>query len=166
VFCEVRVGGFPEVRSGEQRDKLLLQGSRLLFRAGWNASLLAGYLSPIIRWALLLLRRWALLLRWGLLPRTRPYRFEGRLGLNRRRLAIIRDNRLDVRIDRFDIRTGGGLLLGWRLVAGVLLLAGVSLRACVLLIGTEEPTISVHAAALAHAPATDRGASTRAGSSP
>ncbi len=99
--------GLPGRSLGEQGDKLLLKGSRLLFRAGWNAFLLAGYLSPIIRWAplllrrralllrgLLLLRRWALLLRWGLLPRTRPYRFEGCLGLNR----------LDVRIDRFDDR--------------------------------------------------------------
>jgi hypothetical protein len=37
---------FYEVRSGEQGGKRLLQGSRLLFRAGWNA-LLAGYLSPL-----------------------------------------------------------------------------------------------------------------------
>ncbi len=93
---------FSEVRSGEQGAKLLLQGSRLLFRAGWNAFLLAGYLSPLLRGNLLRRR----------LPRNWLHRFRGNRGihrLNRRRLAI-RVNRRDVRIGRFDIRTGGGLL--------------------------------------------------------
>ena len=60
------------------------------------------------------------------------------------------------------------LLLDRRLVATILLLDGVLLSegTTLLLVGTDDPAISVDAAALAHAPATDRGASTRAVSSP
>jgi hypothetical protein len=61
------------------------------------------------------------------------------------------------------------LPLGRRLEATILLLLdGVLLPAgtTLLLIGTDDPAISVDGAALAHAPATNRGASTRAVSSP
>ena len=60
------------------------------------------------------------------------------------------------------------LLLGRRLVATVLLLDGVLLSegTTLLLVGTDDPAISIKGAALAHTPATDRGAGTRAVSSP
>jgi hypothetical protein len=58
------------------------------------------------------------------------------------------------------------LSLGRRLEATILLLDGVLLsEGTILLVGTDDPAISVEASALAHAPATDGGASTRAVSS-
>ena len=56
------------------------------------------------------------------------------------------------------------LQLGRRLVATILLLDGVLLSegTTLLLVGTDDPAISIDATALAHTPATDRGASTRA----
>jgi hypothetical protein len=59
------------------------------------------------------------------------------------------------------------LALGGRLEAAILLLDGVLLPAgaTLLLVGTDDPAISVDGAALARAPATNRGASTRAVSS-
>jgi hypothetical protein len=59
------------------------------------------------------------------------------------------------------------LALGGRLEAAILLLDGVLLPAgaTLLLVGTDDPAISVDSAALARAPTTNRGASTRAVSS-
>ena len=60
------------------------------------------------------------------------------------------------------------LLLGRWLVVTILLLDGVLLLsegATLLLVGTDDPAISIDGAAPAHTPATDRGASTRAVSS-
>ena len=59
------------------------------------------------------------------------------------------------------------LLLGRRLVAAILLLDGVLLSegTTLLLVGSDDPAISINVAALAHTPATDRGTSTRAVSS-
>jgi hypothetical protein len=158
---------------------LLLQGSRLLSAPdgtpcglGASASLLGG--------ALLLLR--------GRLPRNWLPRFRGSLGLNRHHLSIIRINRLYFRLD------GVLLPLSRRLEATILLLPlsrqleatilllplGRQLEATILLlldgvllpegpplllVGTDDPAISVEASALAHAPATDCGASPRAVSS-
>jgi hypothetical protein len=60
------------------------------------------------------------------------------------------------------------MLLGRRLVATILLLDGVLLLSegtTLLLVGTDDPAISIEGAVPAHTPTTDRGASTRAGSS-
>jgi len=129
-----------------------------------------------------------LLLLWGRLPRNWLPRFRGSLGLNRHHLSIIRINR------RYFRLYGVLLLLGRRLEATILLLPlGRQLEATILqlplgrqleattlllldgvllpegppllLVGTDDPAISVEASALAHAPATDCGASPRAVSS-
>ena len=152
---------------------MLLQGSRLLSAPdgtpcglGASASLLGG--------ALLLLR--------GRLPRNWLPRFRGSLGLNRHHLSIIRINRLYFRL------YGVLLPLGRRLEATILLLLSRLLEATILLlplsrqleatilllldrvllpegppllllVGTDDPAISVEASALAYATATDCGAS-------
>jgi hypothetical protein len=56
------------------------------------------------------------------------------------------------------------LLLSRGLVATILLLEGVLLSegTTLLLVGSDDPAISINVAALAHTPATDRGTSTRA----
>jgi hypothetical protein len=128
-----------------------------------------------------------LLLR-GRLPRNWLPRFRGTLGLNRHHLSIVRINRLYFRLDGVLLLPLGGrleatilllalggrleatillLALGGRLEAAILLLDGVLLPAgaTLLLVGTDDPAISVDGAALARAPATNRGASTRAVSS-
>jgi hypothetical protein len=129
-----------------------------------------------------------LLLR-GRLPRNWLPRFRGSLGLNRHHLSIIRINRLYFRLDGVLLLPLGRRLeatilllpLGRRLEATILLLPlGRQLEATILLlldgvllpegpplllVGTDDPAISVGGAALAHAPATDCGASTRAVSS-
>ena len=126
-----------------------------------------------------------LLLR-GRLPRNWLPRFRGSLGLNRHYLSIIRINRLYVRLYGVLLPLGRRLKdtilllllgrwleatilllpLGRRLEATILLLDRV-LRSegTILLVGTDDPAISVEASTLAHAPATDRGAGTRAVSS-
>jgi hypothetical protein len=132
-----------------------------------------------------------LLLR-GRLPRNWLPRFGGTLGLSRHHLSIIRIKRLYFRLyfRLFGVLLPLGrrlkvtilllalgrrleatvllLALGRRLEATILLLDGVLLLAgtTLLLVGTDYPAISVDGAALAHAPATNRGASTRAVSSP
>ena len=122
-------------------------------------------------------------------PRNLLPRFRGNLGLNRlyrQHLSIIRINRLYVRLYRILLPLGRRLKdtvlllllgrrleatilllpLGRRLEATILLLDGVPLsEGTILLVGTDDPAISVEASALAHAPASDRGASTRAVSS-
>ena len=145
---------------------MLLQGSRLLSAPdgtpcglGVSASLLGG--------ALLLLR--------GRLPRNWLPRFRGSIGLNRHHLSIIRINRLSFRLYGVLLPLGRRLgatifllLLARRLEATILLLLdGVLLPEGppLLLVGTDDPAISVEASALAHATATDCGASTRAVSS-
>ncbi len=158
---------------------MLLQGSRLLSAPdgtpcglGVSASLLGG--------ALLLLR--------GRLPRNWLPRFRGSLGLNRHHLSIIRINRLYFRLYGVLLPLGRRLeatifllLLARQLEATILLLPlGRQLQATILLlldgvllpegpplllVGTDDPAISVEASALAHATATDCGASTRAVSS-
>jgi hypothetical protein len=130
------------------------------------------------------------LLLWGWLPTTWLHRFYGNLGLNRLNrlnLSIIRLNRLYFRLDGVLLLLLGRRLvatillllsrrlvatilllpLGRRLVATILLLDGVLLPEGppLLLVGTDDPAISVDGAALAHAPAPNRGASTRAVSS-
>jgi hypothetical protein len=129
-----------------------------------------------------------LLLLRGWLPRNWLPRFRGSLGLNRHHLSIIRINRLYFRL------YGVLLPLSRRLEATILLLPlsrqleatilllplGRQLEATILLlldgvllpegpplllVGTDDPAISVEASALAHAPATDCGASPRAVSS-
>jgi hypothetical protein len=128
-----------------------------------------------------------LLLRGRLLRNWLP-RFRGSLGLNRHHLSTIRINRLYFRLygvllplgrrleatillmplDRRLEATILLLPLGRRLEATILLLLdGVLLPEGppLLLVGTDDPAISVEASALAHAPATDCGASTRAVSS-
>jgi hypothetical protein len=116
-----------------------------------------------------------LLLLRGRLPRNWLPRFRGSLGLNRHHLSIIRINRLYFRL------YGVLLLLGRQQEATILLLPlgrqpeattlllldGVLLPEGppLLLVGTDDPAISVEASALAHAPATDCGASPRAVSS-
>ena len=159
---------------------MLLQGSRLLSAPdgtpcglGASASLLGG--------ALLLLR--------GRLARNWLPRFRGSLGLNRHHLSIIGINRLYFRLYGVLLPLGRRLeatifllLLARRLEATILLLPlGRQLEATILLlldgvllpegpplllVGTDDPAISVEASALAHAPATDCGASPRAVSSP
>ncbi len=136
--------------------------------------MLARYLSPLLRGDLPLR---------GRLPRNWLHRFRGNLGINRlfrrylsiirvdrHHLSIIRINRLYVRLDGVLLSLGRGLvatillllLLSRRLVARILLLSeGTTL----LLVGTDDPAISIDVAALAHTPTTDRGASTRAVSS-
>ena len=102
-----------------------------------------------------------LLLR-GRLPRNWLPRFRGSIGLNRHHLSIIRINR------RYFRLYGVLLPLGRRLEATILLLLdGVLLPEGppLLLVGTDDPAISVEAPALAHAPPTDCGASPRAVSS-
>ena len=98
----------------------------------------------------------------GRLPRNWLPRFRGSLGLNRHHLSIIRINR------RYFRLCGVLLPLGWQLEATILLLDGVLLPEGppLLLVGTDDPAISVEASALAHTPATDCGASPRAVSSP
>src|SRR5215208_4166882 len=158
----------------EQGVKSLLQGSRLLSAPdgtpcglGASASLLGG--------ALLLLR--------GRLARNWLPRFRGSLGLNRHHLSIIRINRLYLGLYGVLLPLGRRLLaaiflllLGRRLQATILLLPplGRRLQATILLllygvllpegpplllVGTDDPAISVEAAALAYATATDCGAS-------
>ncbi len=132
---------------------MLLQGSRLLSAPDGTPCGL-GTSVPLLGGALLLLR--------GRLPRNWLPRFRGSLGLNRHHLSIIRINRLYFRL------YGVLLPLGWQLEAtSLLLLYGVPLPEGppLLLVGTDDPAISVEACALAHAPATNRGASPRAGSS-
>jgi hypothetical protein len=132
---------------------LLLQGSRLLSAPdGMPCGL--GASAPLLGGALLLLR--------GRLPRNWLPRFRGGLGLNRHHRSIIRINRLYFRL------YGVLLPLSRQLEATILLLLdGVLLPEGppLLLVGTDDPAISVEASALAHAPATDCGASTRAVSS-
>ncbi len=102
-----------------------------------------------------------LLLRGGL-PRNWLPRFRGSLGLNRHHLSIIRINR------RYFRLYGVLLPLGRQLEATILLLLDRVLLPegpPLLLVGTDDPAISVEASALAHAPATDRGASPHAVSS-
>jgi len=116
-----------------------------------------------------------LLLLRGRLPRNWLPRFRGSLGLNRHHLSIIRINRLYFRLYGVLLPLGRRLeatillLLSRRLEATILLLLdGVLLpeqRPPLLLVGTDDPAISVEASALAHAPPTDCGASTRAVSS-
>src|SRR5215213_1269587 len=125
----------------EQGVKLLLQGSRLLSAPdgtpcglGASASLLGG----------------ALLL-WGRLLRNWLPRFRSSLGLNRHHLSIIRINR------RYFRPYGVLLPLGRQLEATILLLLdGVLLPEGppLLLVGTDDPAISVEASALAYATAT------------
>ena len=140
---------------------------------GASASLLGG--------ALLLLR--------GRLPRNWLPRFRGSLGLNRHHLSIIRINRLYFRLYGVLVPLGRRLeatifllLLARRLEATILLLLlGRQLEATILLlldgvllpegpplllVGTDDPAISVEASALAYATATDCGASPCAVSSP
>ena len=125
-----------------------------------------------------------LLLR-GRLPRNWLPRFRGSLGLNRHHLSIIRINRRYFRPYGVLLPLGRRLqaaifllLLGRQLEATILLLPlGRQLEATILLlldgvllpegpplllVGTDDPAISVGACALAHAPATDCGASPRA----
>ncbi len=100
-----------------------------------------------------------MLLLWGRLPRNWLPRFRGSLGLNRHHLSIIRINRLYLGL------YGVLLPLGRQLEATILLLLdGVLLPEGrpLLLVGTDDPSISVEASALAHAPPTDCGASPRA----
>ena len=129
-----------------------------------------------------------MLLLWGRLPRNWLPRFRGSLGLNRHHLSIIRINRLYFRLYGVLLPLGRRLeatifllLLARRLEATILLLPlGRQLEATILLlldgvllpegpplllVGTDDPAISVEASALAHATATDCGASTRAVSS-
>jgi hypothetical protein len=129
-----------------------------------------------------------LLLLRARLPRNWLPRFRGSLGLNRHHLSIIRINRLYLGLYGVLLPLGRRLqaaifllLLGRRLQATILLLpAQRQLQATILLllhrvllpegppwllVGTDDPAISVGASALAHAPATDCGASPRAVSS-
>src|SRR5215207_317138 len=104
----------------------------------------------------------ALLLLRGRLPRNWLPRFRGSLGLNRHHLSIIRINR------RYFRLYGVLLLLGRRLEATILLLPlGRQLEATILLlldgvllpegppllllVGSDDPAISVEASALAYA---------------
>jgi hypothetical protein len=115
-----------------------------------------------------------LLLLWGRLPRNwlpRNWlpRFRGSLGLNRHHLSIIRINRRYFRLYGVLLPLGRGLEatilplpLSRQLEAtSLLLLDGVLLPEGppLLLVGTDDPAISVEASALAHATATDCGAS-------
>ena len=109
------------------------------------------------------------MLLWGRLPRNWLPRFRGSLGLNRHHLSIIRINRLYLGL------YGVLLPLGRQLEATILLLPlSRQLQATILLlldgvllpegpplllVGTDDPAISVEASALAYAPATDCGAS-------
>jgi hypothetical protein len=129
-----------------------------------------------------------LLLLRGRLARNWLPRFRGSLGLNRHYLSIIRINRLYLGLYGVLLPLGRRLQatilllpLGRRLEATILLLPlGRRLQATILLlldrvllpegpplllVGTDDSAISVEASALAHAPATDCGASPRAGSS-
>jgi hypothetical protein len=125
-----------------------------------------------------------LLLLRGRLPSNWLPRFRGSLGLNRHHLSIIRINRLYgvlLPLGRRLEATILLLLLSRQLEATILLLPlSRQLEATILLlldgvllpegpplllVGTDDPAISVEASALAHAPATDCGASTRAVSS-
>jgi hypothetical protein len=109
------------------------------------------------------------------LPRNWLPRFRGSLGLNRHHLSIIRINRLYFRLDGVLLLPLSRQLeatilllpLSRQLEATILLLDGVLLPEGppLLLVGIDDPAISVDGAALAHAPATDSGASTRAFSS-
>jgi hypothetical protein len=159
---------------------LLLQGSRLLFAPDGTPFGL-GASAPLLGGALLLLR--------GRLLRNWLPRFRGSLGLNRHHLSTIRINRRYFRLYGVLLPLGRRLeatifllLLARRLEATILLLLlGRQLEATILLlldgvllpegpplllVGTDDPAISVEASALAHAPATDCGASPRAVSSP
>jgi hypothetical protein len=131
-------------------------------------------LSPLLGGALLL---------WGRLPRNWLPRFRGSLGLNRHHLSIIRINRRYFRLYGVLLPLGRGLeatifplLLARRLEATIflLLLLGRQLEATILLlldgvllpegpplllVGTDDPAISVEASALDYATATDCGAS-------
>src|SRR5829696_9247268 len=147
-FCELRLDGVLGSSAVEQGVKLLLQGSRLLFAPDGTPFGL-GASAPLLGGALLLLR--------GRLLRNWLPRFLGSLGLNRDHLSTIR-------IDRLYFRLYGVLLpLGRQLEATILLLLdGVLLPEgppLLLLVGTDDPAISVEASALAHATATDCGAS-------
>ena len=117
-----------------------------------------------------------LLLR-GRLPRNWLPRFRGSLGLNRHHLSIIRINRRYFRLYGVLLPLGRRLEatfllllpLARRLEATILLLLdGVLLPEGppLLLVGTDDPAISVEASALAYATATDCGASPCAVSSP
>ena len=124
----------------------------------------------------------------GRLLRNWLPRFRGSLGLNRHHLSTIRINRRYFRLYGVLLPLGRRLeatifllLLARRLEATILLLLlGRQLEATILLlldgvllpegpplllVGTDDPAISVEASALAHATATDCGASTRAVSS-
>jgi hypothetical protein len=112
-------------------------------------------------------------------------RFRGSLGINRHHLSIIRINRRYFRLYGVLLPLGRGLEatilllplsrqlettifplpLSRQLEATILLLLdGVLLPEGppLLLVGTDDPAISVEASALAHAPPTDCGASPRA----
>jgi hypothetical protein len=114
-----------------------------------------------------------LLLPRGRLPRNWLPRFRGSLGLNRHHLSIIRINRRYFRLygvllplSRRLEATILLLLLGRQLEATILLLLDRVLlpegSPLLLLVGTDDPAISVEASALAYATATDCGASPRA----
>jgi hypothetical protein len=154
---------------------LLLQGSRLLSAPdGMPCGL--GASAPLLGGGALLLLR-------GRLPRNWLPRFRGSLGLNRHHLSIIRINRLYFRLYGVLLPLGRRLeatifllLLARRLEATILLLLlGRQLEATILLlldgvllpegppllllVGSDDPAISVEASALAYATATDCGAS-------
>ncbi len=139
-----------------------------------------GASAPLLGGALLLLR--------GRLARNWLPRFRGSLGLNRHHLSIIRINRLYLGLYGVLLPLGRQLEatifllpLSRQLEATILLLPlSRQLEATILLlldgvllpegpplllVGTDDPAISVEASALAHATATDCGASPRAVSS-
>src|SRR5829696_2981682 len=171
---ELRFNGVLGSSPVEQGVKLLLQGSRLLFAPDGTPFGL-GASAPLLGGALLLLR--------GRLLRNWLPRFRGSLGLNRHHLSTIRINRRYFRLYGVLLPLGRRLeatifllLLARRLEATILLLPlGRQLEATILLlldgvllpegppllllVGTDDPAISVEASALAHAPATDCGAS-------
>src|SRR5215210_847645 len=180
IFSEVELPIYGVLRSSpvEQGVKLLLQGRRLLSAPDGRV----GRLTPCGLGASASLLGGALLLLRGRLARNWLPRFRGSLGLNRHHLSIIRINRLYLGLYGVLLPLGRRLqaaifllLLGRRLQATILLLPlGRQLEATILLlsegpplllVGTDDPAISVEAAALAHAPATDCGASPRAVSS-
>ena len=137
---------------------MLLQGRRLLSAPDGTPCGL-GASAPLLGGALPLLR--------GGLPR-----FRGSLGINRHHLSIIRINRRYFRLYGVLLPLSRGLEatilplpLGRQLEATILLLLDrvpLPEGPPLLLVGTDDPAISVEASALAHAPPTDCGASPRA----
>src|SRR5215210_4916738 len=170
IFSEVELPIYGVLRSSpvEQGVKLLLQGRRLLSAPDGRV----GRLTPCGLGASASLLGGALLLLRGRLARNWLPRFRGSLGLNRHHLSIIRINRLYLGLYGVLLPLGRQLEatilllpLGRRLQATILLLLDRVLLPegpPLLLVGTDDPAISVEACALAHAPATDCGASPRA----